>query len=164
LSIAALARVQKETDRLARAIGEGMRLQVLAYGPFLLLAAFFGPVLFPVLQKTRTGVPDEIDSPIHVMGINSMPYVDGSYVDELFIIAVVVGPGKELQEPYTLGAENVFFSGFVGEELRRPFGSHDPEIERAHDLSGMLFHEGPQLGKTPLIIRREPVILLDLLE
>jgi PST family polysaccharide transporter len=49
LSTAALARVQSDPARLLRAIEEGMRLQVPAVAPFLLLFAWLGPWLVPTL-------------------------------------------------------------------------------------------------------------------
>jgi O-antigen/teichoic acid export membrane protein len=49
LSTAALARVQADRARLLRAVEEGMRLQVPAVAPFLLLFAWLGPTLVPVL-------------------------------------------------------------------------------------------------------------------
>ncbi|MEX0892411.1 MAG: oligosaccharide flippase family protein [Gemmatimonadota bacterium] len=49
LSTAALARVQQDTARLRRAISEGMRLQVVAVGPFLVLFAWLAPWLVPLL-------------------------------------------------------------------------------------------------------------------
>jgi PST family polysaccharide transporter len=49
LSTAALARVQSDRRRLRRAVEEGMRLQVPAVAPFLLLFAWLGPWLVPAL-------------------------------------------------------------------------------------------------------------------
>jgi O-antigen/teichoic acid export membrane protein len=49
LSISALARVQQEISRLRYAVEEGMYLQVLALGPFLLAFAWLGPWLVPRL-------------------------------------------------------------------------------------------------------------------
>lgn len=49
LSTAALARIQTERDRLRRAVEEGMRLQVSAAAPPLLLFAWLGPWLVPRL-------------------------------------------------------------------------------------------------------------------
>jgi PST family polysaccharide transporter len=49
LSTAALARVQTDRARLLRAVEEGMRLQVPAVAPFLLLFAWLGPWLVPLL-------------------------------------------------------------------------------------------------------------------
>jgi PST family polysaccharide transporter len=49
LSTAALARVQSDSARLLRAIEEGMRLQVPAVAPFLLLFAWVAPSIVPLL-------------------------------------------------------------------------------------------------------------------
>jgi PST family polysaccharide transporter len=49
LATAALARVQAERGRLLRAVEEGMRLQVPAVAPFLLLFAWLSPWLVPRL-------------------------------------------------------------------------------------------------------------------
>ncbi|MBD2105042.1 oligosaccharide flippase family protein [Leptolyngbya sp. FACHB-261] len=49
ISLATLARLQGDRQRLAAAITEGMRLQVLALGPFLLGFALVSPWLLPVV-------------------------------------------------------------------------------------------------------------------
>jgi PST family polysaccharide transporter len=49
LATAALARVQADRGRLLRAVEEGMRLQVPAVAPFLLLFAWLSPRLVPLL-------------------------------------------------------------------------------------------------------------------
>jgi O-antigen/teichoic acid export membrane protein len=49
LSAAALARIQDDGPRLVRVIGEGMRLQALAVGPFLLVFGWLAPWLVPTL-------------------------------------------------------------------------------------------------------------------
>jgi O-antigen/teichoic acid export membrane protein len=48
ISIAALAKVQGDPDRLRRAVSEGMGLQILALGPLLVAAAWLGPHLLPL--------------------------------------------------------------------------------------------------------------------
>lgn len=53
ISIAALARLQEDTQRLLRAIGEGMRLQTLAIGPPLVLFAVAGPTILAHLFGRR---------------------------------------------------------------------------------------------------------------
>lgn len=47
ISISALAQMQGDTQRLRKAVSEGMELQILAMGPVLVLASWIGPVLFP---------------------------------------------------------------------------------------------------------------------
>lgn len=49
LSMAALARVQHSHDRLRRAVSDGMRLQLLAVAPFLLLFTWVAPFVIPLL-------------------------------------------------------------------------------------------------------------------
>ncbi len=49
ISIAALAQLQSDGNRLRRAISEGMELQLLALGPLLVLASWIGPIAFPLL-------------------------------------------------------------------------------------------------------------------
>ena len=49
ISISALAQLQSDSDRLKRAISEGMELQLLALGPLLVLASWIGPIVFPLL-------------------------------------------------------------------------------------------------------------------
>jgi O-antigen/teichoic acid export membrane protein len=49
LSIAALARLQGNRDRMTQAITEGMALQVLALGPILAVVSWVGPIAFPLL-------------------------------------------------------------------------------------------------------------------
>ncbi len=49
LSTAALARVQSDEQRLVKAVTDGMRLQLLAMGPLLVLFAWLGPWLMPLL-------------------------------------------------------------------------------------------------------------------
>lgn len=53
LSIAALAQLQKDKVRLATAISEGMRLQILALGPFLMGFALISPWLLPLVFGER---------------------------------------------------------------------------------------------------------------
>jgi O-antigen/teichoic acid export membrane protein len=53
LSIATLARVQRETPRLRGALEEAMGLQALALGPLLATFALFGPWLVPALFGER---------------------------------------------------------------------------------------------------------------
>jgi O-antigen/teichoic acid export membrane protein len=48
ISIAALAKVQGDCDRLRRAVSEGMGLQILALGPLLVGAAWISPYLLPL--------------------------------------------------------------------------------------------------------------------
>lgn len=48
ISIAALAKVQGDRDRLRRAVSEGMGLQILALGPLLVGAAWVSPYLLPL--------------------------------------------------------------------------------------------------------------------
>ncbi len=48
ISIAALAKVQGDRDRLRRAVSEGMGLQILALGPLLVGAAWISPYLLPL--------------------------------------------------------------------------------------------------------------------
>ncbi len=48
ISISALAKVQGDSDRLRRAVTEGMGLQVLALGPLLVGASWLGPILLPM--------------------------------------------------------------------------------------------------------------------
>jgi O-antigen/teichoic acid export membrane protein len=48
LSIAALAKMQGDNPRLTRAIGEGMRLQMLGIGPLLVIFALIMPWLIPL--------------------------------------------------------------------------------------------------------------------
>ncbi|BAS56624.1 oligosaccharide flippase family protein [Leptolyngbya boryana CZ1] len=47
ISISALAQMQGQLGRLQRALSDGMNLQVLALGPLLALASWFGPILIP---------------------------------------------------------------------------------------------------------------------
>lgn len=47
ISIAALAKVQGDRDRLRRAVSEGMGLQILALGPLLVGAAWLSPYVLP---------------------------------------------------------------------------------------------------------------------
>lgn len=49
VSTASLARVQSSADRLVRAITDGMWLQALVVGPVLVLFAWVGPALLPLL-------------------------------------------------------------------------------------------------------------------
>jgi len=49
LSMAALARVQGDRDRLRRAVSEGMRLQTLAVAPFLIAFAWLAPAVVPLI-------------------------------------------------------------------------------------------------------------------
>lgn len=49
LSTAALARVQTDERRLVKAVTDGMRLQLLAMGPLLVVFAWLGPWLMPLL-------------------------------------------------------------------------------------------------------------------
>ncbi|MGG6265644.1 oligosaccharide flippase family protein [Leptolyngbya sp. AN03gr2] len=49
ISIAALAQLQSDGNRLKKAISEGMELQLLALGPILILASWIGPIVFPLL-------------------------------------------------------------------------------------------------------------------
>jgi len=49
LSIAALARLQGDRDRMSQAITEGMVLQVLALGPFLVIVSWLGVVFLPLV-------------------------------------------------------------------------------------------------------------------
>lgn len=49
ISTAALARVQSDERRMVQAVTEGMRLQLLAMGPFLVAFAWLGPWLMPLL-------------------------------------------------------------------------------------------------------------------
>jgi O-antigen/teichoic acid export membrane protein len=49
LSIAAFARIQDDKAKLRRAIGEGMRLQVLALAPLLLAFVLVSPLVLPLL-------------------------------------------------------------------------------------------------------------------
>jgi len=53
LSIAALAKLQSEKERLTKALTEGMQLQVLALGPFLLGFVLVGPWLLPPMLGAR---------------------------------------------------------------------------------------------------------------
>jgi PST family polysaccharide transporter len=48
LSIAALARLQGQRERMTQAISEGMGLQVLALGPVLVLVSWLGPTFLPL--------------------------------------------------------------------------------------------------------------------
>jgi len=59
LSIAALSRLQRNRERLSKAVTEGMSFQIIAVGPFLtgfglvapwILPLFFGPRWLPVLE------------------------------------------------------------------------------------------------------------------
>ena len=52
LSIAAFAKLQEERARLIKALTEGMRLQILVLGPFLLGFGLVGPWLLPSLLST----------------------------------------------------------------------------------------------------------------
>lgn len=49
ISTAALARVQSDERRMVKAVTDGMRLQLLAMGPFLVAFAWLGPWLMPLL-------------------------------------------------------------------------------------------------------------------
>jgi len=49
ISTAALARVQTDQDRMVKAVTDGMRLQLLAMGPFLVGFAWLGPWLMPLM-------------------------------------------------------------------------------------------------------------------
>ncbi len=49
ISIAALAQLQGDRQRLRKAVTEGMGLQVLALGPLLVIVAWVGPWLIPLL-------------------------------------------------------------------------------------------------------------------
>lgn len=49
LSIAALAQLQESRDQLAQAVTNGMRLQVLALAPFLVIVSWLGPWLLPLM-------------------------------------------------------------------------------------------------------------------
>lgn len=49
ISIAALAQLQSDGNRLKKAISEGMELQLLALGPILVVASWLGPIVFPLL-------------------------------------------------------------------------------------------------------------------
>ncbi|MCU0549925.1 MAG: oligosaccharide flippase family protein, partial [Leptolyngbya sp. Prado105] len=49
ISISALAQMQSETERLRKALADGMNLQVLALGPLLVLASWFGPIMIPLI-------------------------------------------------------------------------------------------------------------------
>ncbi|AFY66517.1 oligosaccharide flippase family protein [Geitlerinema sp. PCC 7407] len=49
ISIAALARLQDDTERLRKAVNEGMGLQILAIGPLLVVLAIALPYLLPVM-------------------------------------------------------------------------------------------------------------------
>jgi PST family polysaccharide transporter len=53
ISIAALARLQSDRSRLAKAINEGMGLQILALGPFLVMVSWVGPWFLPLLFSSR---------------------------------------------------------------------------------------------------------------
>lgn len=53
ISIAALAKVQGDRDRLQRAVTEGMGLQILAVGPLLVGAAWFSPYVLPLVFGDR---------------------------------------------------------------------------------------------------------------
>jgi O-antigen/teichoic acid export membrane protein len=48
ISIAALSHVQDQPAKLRSAITEGMSLQILALGPLLVLASWWGPILLPL--------------------------------------------------------------------------------------------------------------------
>jgi O-antigen/teichoic acid export membrane protein len=49
ISISALAQMQNQPARLRKALSDGMNLQILALGPLLALASWFGPILIPYL-------------------------------------------------------------------------------------------------------------------
>lgn len=49
ISISALAQMQSQIPRLRKALSDGMNLQVLALGPLLAMASWFGPILIPYL-------------------------------------------------------------------------------------------------------------------
>lgn len=49
LSIAALARLQSDLNRMTQAITDGMALQVLALGPFLVIVSWLGPWFLPLM-------------------------------------------------------------------------------------------------------------------
>ncbi|MBD2245266.1 oligosaccharide flippase family protein [Nostoc sp. FACHB-888] len=49
LSIAALARLQDDRNRLVQAITDGMKLQILALGPLLTIVAWLGPWFMPLM-------------------------------------------------------------------------------------------------------------------
>jgi PST family polysaccharide transporter len=49
ISIAALGRMQQQLPRLAKAVSEGMRLQVLALGPLLVAFAWIAPIVVPLV-------------------------------------------------------------------------------------------------------------------
>jgi O-antigen/teichoic acid export membrane protein len=53
LSIAALARLQGDRDRMTQAITEGMTLQVLALGPFLAIISWLGSWFLPLLFGSK---------------------------------------------------------------------------------------------------------------
>jgi O-antigen/teichoic acid export membrane protein len=49
LSLAALGRLQESRDRLAQAVSEGMQLQIMALGPFLVAFLWLSPWLIPLV-------------------------------------------------------------------------------------------------------------------
>lgn len=53
MSLAALGRMRGDVERMRRAVGEGMRLQILALGPILLLFAVAGPTVIPLAFGPR---------------------------------------------------------------------------------------------------------------
>lgn len=53
ISTAALARVQSDEGRLVKAVTDGMRLQLIAMGPFLVAFAWLGPYLMPLMFGPR---------------------------------------------------------------------------------------------------------------
>ncbi len=84
--------------------------------------------------------------------------------NELLVKPAIVSSGKEFEEPYLLGAEDVLLPGLIVKELRRALGPHDPESKRAHDLFAAFFHEVAQCSKPYFVIPGESVVVLDLFE